>query len=172
MNMHPDPSDGSARRYAQLRYEFISWAERWMEHFEVRTIKLLTLHYVNALNMGTVPSFFSKDGLSLALPDIINVFMNVARPGEIIVPPFVCHANIQFPDKENASFSLQVQDSSSSPQAVGVNVNFIVTVQPVPEESSIQKITELLDWAHYRILERFEYVFSERAKQSFEPVKK
>jgi hypothetical protein len=172
MNVHPDPEDGSGRRYTQLRYEYLNWAEKWMKHFDVKSIGLIQLNYVNVLNKTTVPSFFSPDGQSFSLPQLINIFTNLSRPGEVMMPPFACQATVGFTNKKNATLSVQVQDATTSPLDVGVLVGFIATMQPEEPEPSIQKIAELLDWAHERILERFDMVFSDRAKESFEPVTK
>jgi hypothetical protein len=170
MNMHPDPSDGSGRRYAQLRHEFLHWAERWLKHFDISNVNILQLLYVNALNKNTAAPFFTHDGTRLALAEIINVFVNIGRSGEVMTPPFACLANIVFPGMDNASLTLQVQDMSSSLTDPAVNINFVVNVRLDAGQSSVEKIAELLDWAHDRIVDRFDLVFSQKAKSSFQPV--
>ena len=100
MNVHPDPTDGSGRRYAQLRYEFLHWAEKWIAHFDVKTIALLQLNYVNLLDRNTVPKFFAPDGLSFALPEIVNIFTNFATQGEVMMPPFGCQVTLGYPEKK------------------------------------------------------------------------
>jgi hypothetical protein len=59
---------------------------------------------------------------------------------------------------------------SSSLTDPAVNINFVVNVRLDAGQSSVEKIAELLDWAHDRIVDRFDLVFSQKAKSSFQPV--
>jgi len=147
------------------------WAERWLRHFEITRIGFLQLTYVNALNRQTVEPFFSPDGGKFMLSDIINIFVNIGGPGQSLMQPYACIANVNFEDKPNAGLTVQVSDILH-PQNPGVNVNFIVNVRMDEERASVDKIAELLDWAHERILQKFEQVFLPKAKLFFEPIPK
>lgn len=169
MNMHSTPGAGQDRRYLHLREEFARWLPRWLEHFEVKEPRLLCLHYVNVLNRATVPQFFS-DANHLLLNRVISVFTNIPGKHECILPPYQCTANLQLGDRKDSSLRIELSDWGDPDGGPSMKLDLVVQTSLADEPVSWESFLALLDWEHEHMLARFEAVFTEEARQSFEPV--
>lgn len=169
MNMHSTPGAGHERRYQHLREEFAHWLPMWLNHFEVKKPRLLTLHYVNVLNRATVPQFFS-DGNHLLLNRVISVFTNIPGDHECILPPYQCTANLQLGDRKDSSLRIELSGGIDPDGGPAMKLDLVAQTSLVGESVTTENLLNLLDWEHERILARFEAVFTAEARQSFEPV--
>ncbi len=169
MNMHSRPTQGAERRYDTLRAEFSRWLPRWLAHFSVESMTRVTAHYVNLVNRHTVPAFVTKEG-RLLLDQVVAVFSQIPGEHECLIPPYDCKATLLLQGQDGATLRLNVNDWSSKELGAAVRVDFIVDAPAQNLEASGEKILQLLDWCHERIIERFEVVFTEKAKKTFEPV--
>jgi hypothetical protein len=102
MNMHSGSWEGANRRYQHLRNEYGKWLPRWMEHFEVKELTSLNLHYVNLLNHETVPEFFSPDG-GLLLNKLLTMFSSVPGEHECIIQPYDCRVSVKLRDRADST---------------------------------------------------------------------
>jgi hypothetical protein len=168
VNMHSSPDQGLTRRYANLRSEFARWLPLWIEKFSVNSISKITIHYVNLINRLTVPEFVTPKG-ALLLSEILTVF-SIPGEHEHIVPPFDCKVTVQLRGEHNSLLRLIVSDWPDARLAPAVKLDFVVEVLNPKVGASVEGIMALLDWCHQRIIERFEVVFSEKVKQTFEPI--
>lgn len=169
MNMHSQPGKGAERRYPHLRDEFGKWLPRWLDHFSISNLRHLSVHYVNHLNQATVPDFFT-DPEHLLLEDLLSVFTTIPGEHESIIPPYRCTANLKLPDHPDSTLRIEVGSITEGAKLPGVKVDLVVRAGLKDEPASAPGLLKLLDWAHERIIERFEAVFTERAKSSFQPV--
>ncbi len=168
VNMHSDPSQGERRRYAHVRDEFARWLSMWIQHFSVGSLQKVTAHYVNLVGRPTMPDFVGRDG-QLLLGDALTVFTNIPGEHECLMAPFDCKATVGLQGHDGATLRLAVNDWSNDRYGPAVRVDFVVSV-PASGTASSSHILSLLDWCHERIIDRFEVVFTDKAKQSFEPV--
>ena len=170
INMHSRPEQGSARRYGNLRSEFSRWLPKWIETFSVTSTSKITIHYVNLVNRDTVPLFITKKG-ELLLDQVLTVFSQIPGKHECLVPPFDCKVTVRLQGDNSSLLRLIVHDWSSDPRlGVAVRVDFVVEIGAPKVGASVEGIVALLDWCHERIVERFEVVFTDKAKKTFEPV--
>lgn len=171
MNMHSRPEQGSDRRYQHLSKEMATWLPRWMQHFSVNATNRITLHYVNALNAATVPDFINAKG-ELSLNRILAVFSQIPGEHECLVPPFDCKATVRLIGRENANLGIEVSDWPNPQHGVAVRVDLRVDIQTDPRQNvGPTEVLSLIDWAHDRIVDRFEVIFTDQARASFDPVK-
>ncbi len=167
MNMHSNPAQGQSRRYTHLYEEFAKWLPRWLQHFGVEKVHRITLHYVNALSNQTVPSFYDKAG-NLLLGKVITVFARIPGEHERLIPPLDCTATVKLPSPPDSTLQLTVKDFLHADLGRVVLLDFVVQI-PVDSAAGAERIMGLLDQAHEHIVKRFELVFTEEAKSSFNP---
>lgn len=167
MNMHSKPGKGDERRYSHLRSEFQRWLPKWIKHFSVSDLKRVTVHYVNYLTNETVPSFYS-DPSHLEVEELLSVFTKIPGEHESIIPPYQCTANLVLPGRSNATLRIEVGSIPSG--APGLKLDLVAQVGLKGESADPYRLLELIDWAHARIIDRFEAIFTEKAKKSFSPV--
>lgn len=171
MNMH---SGGNVRRsYAQLREQISTWLPRWIDHFDAAEFESVHLQYLNLLNPETLSAFVRHPeggDLALDIDKVLNVFVNIpTKDTDLMVPPFDCTATIKITGAESGIYQLQARAVPSA--KIQPAVMFDLKMQTdVQKHLSSTAIIEKLDWCHDRLRERFELVFSDAAKQHFEPI--
>jgi hypothetical protein len=168
VNMHSLPNEGLTRRYATIRSEFARWLPMWIEKFSVKSTSKIAAHYVNLVNRATVPKFVTQKG-ELLLGEILTVF-SIPGQHECIIPPFDCKVTVQLEGDHSSLLRLTVSDWPDVRLAPAVRVDFLVEILAPKVGASVEGIMALLDWCHERIVERFEVVFTEKVKQTFEPI--
>ena len=164
MNMHSNP--GCGRSFKNLFEEFQRWFPRWMGHFDVTESQGVGLIYVNKLRRDITPQLFGDDG-DLELGKALSVFSTVPGEHERLEPPFDCQVTVRL--NPSASLNIRVHDISSPAHGAAVNVVFKVFAKLQPGRQGALDTLQLLSWCHERILERFELVFTEEAKETFTP---
>src|SRR5207249_11053576 len=114
-----------------------------------------------------------RDGKrGLLLGDVLTVFSRIPGQHEYLVAPFDCKATVQLQGDNKSLLRLTVSDWPDPGLAPAVRVDFIVEVLAPKVGASAEGIMALLDWCHERIVERCEVVFTEKAKQTFDPIAK
>jgi len=166
INMHSNPDN--PRRYRELESSFSEWLPRWLGRFEVKNFKKVSLRYINRLNALTIPNFTVPPD-QLLLDQVLNVFVRIPGEHESLIPPYDCRATLLLGGKKGATFEIRVYSDPDATTQPSVRVDFVVTVMVSPEESSAAGILKLMEWCHERILDRFELVFTEAARESFVP---
>ena len=163
MNMHSNHKDN--RTYADLRGRFPSWLEKWIEHFQVHDFTELTVHYVNRLDHTTLSSF-AREGL-LEIDKVLRIFFNISGENEVFTPPMDCQVTIKLKGDTEGSLLIHATDQSSDSFAA-LTLNLVATTT-LRKGQGTEEILRLMDWCHERIVERFEMIFTDEAKLSFEP---
>lgn len=165
MNMHSE--HGTRRRYVHLRNECARWLPHWFEHFRITTPTEVSLLYVNHLRLDLTPGLYEPGG-ALLLEDTLTIFSAVPGVHEAIIPPLDCRMNVRLIGPPVAQMQIRLRDLKSRSQAPALGL-YLQTVAKVPADARPDGILELLDWSHERILERFDVLFTEDAKKSFDP---
>lgn len=164
MNMHSVP--GSNRRYNNLRDEFARWLPRWMDHFGVDHANVLSMAYINDLSRDVTPQFFNERGLELGR--VIKVFSSVPGKHESLEPPYDCRVMVNLGQEPARKLLIRVNDFRDAHRNLGIRVTFDAIAEIAGPTDHLQ-VLELLDWCHERIIERFESVFTDEARKTFEP---
>lgn len=167
MNMHSIPHPN--RRFSHLRSEFERWLPRWMNQFNVAGCQSVGLLYLNVLRKDVTPGLFNDDG-ALRLGSALRVFSSVPGDHEQIVPPFDCRMTVLLRSEPRAVLQIRAQDASGPEHTVGVKLTLLCEAE-LAGKGTPQDCLELLDWCHERILDRFELVFTDEAKTTFNPRK-
>lgn len=168
MNMHSEVGKGQERRHANLRTEYARWLPVWIKIFEVKKAARLVVIYVNKLNHESVPSFYTTAG-HLQLDQLLTNFSSIPGRQEFIVPPYRCTANVKLHGEPKTVMGIEVQDVVNA-HGAAIQVNFSCAIDILNEPVSEDSFLTLMDKAHEHIIDRFEAVFTEKAKNSFDPV--
>lgn len=164
MNMHSLPE--SNRRYRHLRDEYAKWLPRWMDHFGVENANVLSMAYINDLSRELTPQFFNERGLQLGR--VIKIFSSVPGKHESLEPPYDCQVMVNLGGEKARKLMIRVNDIRDAHNNLGMRVTFDAIAEIAGPTDHLQ-VLELLDWCHERIIERFETVFTDEARQSFLP---
>lgn len=170
MNMHSSPNQGSERRYRNLRAEFSEWLPKWLDHFSVISPKRVSMHYVNLINHQTLPKFMGEE--HIFLDQILTVFAQIPGEHEALIQPYECQATLLLRGREKATLRISVNDWSNARHGVAVRLDFFASAPIFEGEQNAEALVNVLDWCHDRIVDRFEVVFTPKAKETFEPVKR
>lgn len=157
----PDAPHG----YEALASELKKWMPLWMTYFSIPAITKLRLHYSNLLNPETAGPFITKEG-GLRLHELLQFFLTVPGEHQAIIPPYDCTATVLLSKAPDFALTLRIYgDIETQPQPV-VWVDFTANVAPKSGLDTME-VMGLFDTAHERILDRFDYVFTENAKRFF-----
>ena len=164
MNMHSNHHEN--RGYTELKNRFTPWLKKWAKHFQVTEYEDLTVHYVNLLDKTTLPSFAKDDFLDIV--KVLNIFFIIPGNDDIFTPPLDCRVTIKLSSQYEGRLTIHAanKDRGSGP---ALSLDLIVNTKLNPGVNA-DEILDIMDWCHDRILERFEMIFTEAAKKSFQPV--
>jgi hypothetical protein len=155
--------DGNAHDFEELYAEMETWIGRWMEHFEVEALKGVTAEYFNRLNPKITPQFMLPDG-RLKLSEAFLLFANIPGKYQSITPPYDNRIRLIVDEKRPCYFDLRVRADDDG--HVGVRIDFMVTTIGDRAISAKDALAEIR-LGHDVILEQFDCLFSEKARQSF-----
>ena len=168
MNMHSNPQQGSERRYRNLRTEFAEWLPKWLNHFSIESPKRVSIEYVNLINHQTLPDF-TQPGRIL-LDQVLTVFAQIPGDHEALVQPYECKATVLLRGREKATMRIEVKDWSKPEHGVGVRLDLAVVAHIFEGDTNSGALVNVIDWCHDRIIDRFEVVFTPKAKAAFKRV--
>lgn len=164
--LHLFTKPGSVHGYGELAAECRKWLPRWSQHFAAEWVKKLQLHYMNVLSPETVRPFILENR-SLQLQRILTTFATVPGPSEGLIPPYDCTVTVQLQENPSMTLAYKVVGNLAAKSQPNVQVEFIVDVVCEDRGVELETAAHLLDVAHARIIERFELVFTEEAKEYF-----
>lgn len=167
MNMHSSPDE--IRRYADLRSEYFRWMGTWLTNFEVARLHRLQVLYLNKLSPETLPDFKTEAG-ALELGRVLKVFMSIPGEHECLVPPWDCRANVLLAEPRGALLEIHLKDASHPGGKPVLDLSLTVNVDMKDTPADAEKVAGVLDLCHQRIVERFEQLFTDEARQSFDPI--
>lgn len=158
--------DGIAHDFEEVYGEMETWIGKWMEHFEVASLKGVTAEYLNRLNAKITPQFMLPDG-RLKLSDAFVIFANIPGKYQTITQPYDCRIRLMVDEKRPCHFDLRVRGEDEA--HVGVKVD--MTVNSTGRDKAISAKDGLAEirLAHDVILEQFDCFFTNQAKESFIP---
>lgn len=149
--------------FDELLPEMEYWLPKWAEHFGVGKLSGVSAEYLNELSREVTPQFIDDKG-ALNLPRILTVFGTFSKRSASLIHPLQCQVRMVMDEKKPTFLDLRVYDDQKN--APCVKVDFIVTTYMAGGISLDQAVPELRI-GHDLILEEFDCVFSEDAKQSF-----
>jgi hypothetical protein len=152
--------------FEELYSEMETWIERWMEHFEVRSVRGITAEYFNQLNAAVTPQFMLADG-RLLLSNAFTLFANIPGKYQGITPPYNNRIRLIVEEARPCYFDLRVR--ADDDVRAGVKIDFMVTTVGRDRTLSAKDALAEIRMAHEVLLEQFDCFFTETAKQSFIP---
>lgn len=158
--------EGNVHDFEELYAEMEAWIGKWMEHFEVTTLKGVTAEYVNLLNAAITPQFMAEGRLKIA--DAFVMFSNVPGKYGRITAPYDSRMRLIVDEERPCSFDLRVR--AENELGAGVRIDFVTdTISQQKAISANDSLAEIR-LAHDVILEQFDCLFTEKAKNSFGPL--
>ena len=164
MNMHSGPKNN--RNYLDLRERFPSWLEKWISHFKVEKFTDLVVHYVNRLDSTTLPSFV-KNG-QLEIDKVLRIFFNISTKNEDFTSPIDLQLTLILKGEPEGRLFIHLEDASHDSNPA-LTLNLVVSTS-LRKGQSTSEILSLVDWCHTRLVERFELIFTDEAKLTFDPL--
>ncbi|HXT41689.1 MAG TPA: TIGR04255 family protein [Candidatus Angelobacter sp.] len=156
------------RHYEELEEFSHDWLPRWADHFEVKTLRGITLEYVNFISFQTVPKFASENKIDLK--NILNFFSNLPGPGKTLIPPYNFEINLGITETPPMRFSAHLQNIESQPgSTLALRLDFKATTEGLGRKISLDEVKNELRLAHDLILQEFEAYFTVQARDSFGP---
>ena len=168
LNIHRD-SDGD-HNFRELHDEFSNWLPQWMSHFGATGCETVSLNYINLISHITTPQFVDVNG-SIQVGKALRVFAGIPSQHMGIIPPYDCQMGLMIDPKRPAMFSLRVVVVAIAKQnspAIRVDLNAYVA-KLKPSLTAFQALSEA-DFLHSVIKAQFEAIFTDFAKETFEPV--
>jgi len=167
VELHMGSWPGSPRSFQTLRTECERWFGSWFKTFQLEKPTKVLLHYVNLLRKDVTPELFDENG-ALALGETLSVFAGVPGEHAHLEPPFDCKVGLRLNGVKDGKMRIHVVDASAETgnKAVAVRVH-IFAEAGLETGEGVDKALKLLDWCHERIVERFELIFTEKAKRTF-----
>jgi hypothetical protein len=164
---HLHREEGKLHDFEELYVEMEAWIDKWMEHFEVPSLKGVTVEYVNRLNGAITPQFMLSDG-RLKISEAFILFSNVPGKYTGITTPYDCKMRLIVDEKRPCHFDLRVRAEDQA--STGVRIQFVAnTIGAVGQGKAIAAAESLgeIRFCHEVMLEQFDCFFTEKAKNSF-----
>jgi hypothetical protein len=158
--------DDEAHEFNDVYPAMEKWITRWMDHFEITSLRGVGLEYYNRLNAILTPQFALPNG-AVAVGSALNMFANIPGRYKTMAPPYDCKVRLVVDDQKPCNFDVHVRSEDKG--ADGVRVEFMVrTLEQNRSIGAKQALQELLE-LHDIMLEEFDCFFTEQAKKSFIP---
>jgi hypothetical protein len=153
--------------FEELYSEMEKWVGKWMVHFEISSLKGITLEYVNRLNGEITPQFMMPEG-RLMIGEAFALFSNVPGQHVGITTPYDCKMRLVVDEKRPCYFDVRVRAEDQA--SMGVRIDFAAnTIRPGKEISAAEGLAEIRI-CHDVMGEQFDCFFTEQAKKSFEEI--
>ncbi|MCB1062574.1 MAG: hypothetical protein KDN20_06605 [Verrucomicrobiae bacterium] len=162
------------RKYDQLRDLAEKWLPRFIAHFEIDDLEGVGLHYVNRIRSDWTPEFASiEKGVDIGR--VIVLFGSIPVQSESLIAPFDCNVGLMIDSSVPCSAKIRVlaeepvYDEKTGHQklSIGVKVDIIVSRFSKERKLDAKDAISDMDAAHSVVLEVFEGIFSEEAKEVF-----
>jgi hypothetical protein len=132
-------------------------------------ISAAILDYANTLSRETVPTFINPNG-SLAISEILTVFAGFPGKHQGIVPPYDCTMGLAIDQEQHVFLNLRVH---GLPQIISngsaVQVDLQALKSPGKHGLTATEAIDSLDLLHKTVVDKFEIVFTPKAKATFQP---
>lgn len=132
-------------------------------------ISAAILDYANILSRDTVPTFINENG-SLAIGELLTVFAGFPGEHQGIVPPYDCTMGLAIDQDAHVFLNLRVhgiQQHVSGGSAVQVDLQALK--RPAKHGLTAVEAVDSLELLHKTVVDKFEVVFTPRAKAAFQP---
>jgi hypothetical protein len=130
----------------------------WMEHFGIPEIRGTNVEYYNLLSGIITPQLVKEGGVLIS--DALTVFGRIPGKHIGITDPYDCNVRLVVDSEKTIYFDLRVTGDKNG----SVHVDFIVRNQ---KTLSLADSIKSVYIGHDLILEQFDCIFTESAKESF-----
>ena len=154
--------------FEELNREIAVWLPRWAAHFDIKGFKVVMLDYVNLLGRRTTPKFIEAQSQSLEVERMLRVFSKFEGNHLSIIQPYDCQAGFLYSENPARALRLRVHGLPPSQFSPEVRVDF----QAIMHNNGHELVTTAealadLKTLHGMVIERFNQVFTDEAKESF-----
>ena len=159
---------GKPHSFEELQGEMSMWLQRWVSHFEVKGFTTVMLDYVNLLGRRTTPKFVDDSSNSLEIDRLLNVFSRFEGSHVSLVQPYDCQASFLYTVDPVRVLRVRVHGLPPSRHGTEVRVDFSASMNKAATElvTPAEAVNEF-NILHSMVIERFNRVFTDEAKESF-----
>jgi len=158
--------DDKVHDFEEVYDEMEAWSGKWMQHFEVKALKGITLEYINRLNAKTTPQFMLPDG-RLQIARAFLMFANIPGRYKSLTSPYECKMRLAIDEKKPCFFDVRV--TAQEGPYTDVRIDFVVNTTAVGKAINLDEALAEIRWGHDIMLEEFGCFFTDEAKASFNP---
>ncbi len=151
-------------QFQDIESKFKEWLPIWAHHFGVQSFHGFALDYVNFLNPRTVPSFCTAGKIHIG--KVFKLFSSIPGPHITLIPPYDCEVNLLLDEKMPASGRIQVRAAGADGLRVDMQMRSVRESKEVTIEQGFDEVLALHQW----MVTYFEVLFTDEAKESFEPI--
>ena len=154
-------------KFEELSSVLAEWLPRWNEHFQVEKIPGTQVEYVNVLSARVTPQFIEPGG-GINVGKAFRLFSNVPMAHEGVIPPYDCKMTVVC-DKKMPCYLFIHLFGSQDGNSPAVQIRFRGSTSSPQKSLTLDKTFEEVSFAHMKIVEAFEQLFTPEAKTSFKP---
>ena len=156
--------EGKLHDFEELQAEMQAWIGKWMEHFEVASLKGVTLEYTNRLNQEITPEFMLPDG-RLNIGEAFVLFSNIPGKYRAISRPYNCKVRLIVDETRPCYFDVLVRAEDEA--GASVLIQFVTNTTGPEKALTAQESLAEIRFCHDVMVEQFDGFFTEKAKTSF-----
>lgn len=159
--------DDDGRKFEEISDVIASWLPRWVETFKVDKLHGVKIEYVNVISARVTPQFVTKEG-GIRISDVFRLFSGVPMVHEGLAPPYECQMTIVCDKKLPCYLTVHVFGSEYAGQPA-IQIRFSAWTNTLKKILAFPELADEVAFAHSKIVEAFENLFTPEAKKSFSP---
>jgi hypothetical protein len=169
LNLHPEYND--PHRYEELRDALMRWFPLWVAHFSATEFPQVHLDYINLLAAETTPQFVEPKTGAVHIGQALTVFASGPGKNQGITPPYDCQMGLAIDRERGSFFRLRILGLDSRPnRGAAVRIDFQAVTDRHDSPLTASEIRGEVEFLHEVMIEKFEAVFTDAAKISFQSV--
>jgi len=168
INLHPEKGD--PHHFDELYASLMKWLPQWSSHFGATEFTVVQLDYINLIAVETTPQFVDSKTGAVRIGDVLEVFSRVPGQSEGLIPPYDCDIGILIDKTRPAVLRMHVHGIEFRPLlGGGVRVDFQAASDRRQHPLTATEVGTETKFLHDVVIEKFDAVFTAKAKASFEP---
>lgn len=165
VSFHVLPGDNFSnyQHYSDLLAFAKKWLPVWCDHFGVKSLDCMALHYVNKINADTTPSLVTKHK-GIKIKNILKLFGGLDIPYDSLTTPYECKMGVILSKSENQTGRIEITGDQNR---AGIKVEFNVKKTFTADTPVLLSFEEDLAHAHDRLIDLFTATFTPEAQAKF-----
>lgn len=168
INLHPEKGD--PHHFEELRESLMRWLPQWSSHFGTTEFTIVQLDYINLIAVETTPQFVDGKTGAVLIGEALEVFSGVPGRHQGLIAPYDCEIGIVIDKTRPSVLRMHVHGLEFRPVlGGGVRVDFQAVSDRNARPLTAPEVASETEFLHDAVIEKFDTVFTAKAKASFEP---